>query len=282
MSEPSEDARVQRARRITSQALQETKIEERATGHLQGFSLFGRGNVYWQQVGDDIELVFTVRKWSGEKLDASLSLSGLAVNIASFFPDDAVAVKALVDTIQYIQSVILGLFPNVHNALMARAIKSIEKHFIPGQGRKMLEKFDAILKPSKSSTDLAMQQLRAEKTKRRGGSTPEIEVTDEQCATLSDNYPVLLVHWRNVRRWQKDNPSGNWRGYAKVDQLDTPDDLLDRVFDLDPYHRKPSAIAHEHAARRCGIPPNTYSLSNLSRLRSRGDKIRSQSNPMID
>lgn len=109
----------------------------------------------------------------------------------------------------------------------------------------------------------------------RGGSDPEVEVSDEQCAMLSADYPALLQHWRKTRRYYKSG--ANWRGHAKVDQQDTPDDLLDKLGGLDSYEQQASTLAHEHAARRCGIPANTYSLSSLSRLRRRGDKIRGQS-----
>ncbi len=116
----------------------------------------------------------------------------------------------------------------------------------------------------------------------RGGSQPEIEVTNEQCVVLSDNYATLLKHWREVRRRRRQSPEGNWRDHARLDETDTPDDLLDQLCDLDPYRRQPSALAHEHAARRSGIPANTYGLSSLSRLRRRGDKISGKSNVEID
>jgi hypothetical protein len=122
--------------------------------------------------------------------------------------------------------------------------------------------------------------------KSRGGSDPEIEVSDEQCVMFSTDYPALLKHWGNIKKWRKQG--ANWRGHAKVDFPDTPDDLLDRLndnlpsqFDSDgeAYLNIPSVLAHEHAARRCGIPANTYSLSNLARFRRRGNKIRVQSKP---
>lgn len=110
----------------------------------------------------------------------------------------------------------------------------------------------------------------------RGGSTPEIEISDEQCTKLAAEYPTLHTHWKNVRKWHKEGT--NWRGHATLDQPDTPDDLLDKLNSLDPYDRQPATLAHEHAARRCGIPANIYSLRHLSRFRQRGQEILGQSN----
>jgi hypothetical protein len=113
--------------------------------------------------------------------------------------------------------------------------------------------------------------------KGRGGSEPEVKISDQQCVLMSRDYPALLTHWKNVRRLRNNDPNGNWRGYAKLDCADTPDDLLDQLTSLDPYESKPSALAHQHVARRYGVPKDVYSLSTLTRLRRRGDNIRSQS-----
>jgi len=134
--------------------------------------------------------------------------------------------------------------------------------------------------PSAAKFAALLAKVEEEATKKRlpetrGGSDPKIEVNDEQCATLSATYPGLLRHWRNVKRWHK--KGANWRDHAKVDEPDTPDDLLDKISSLDPYERQPSVLAHEHAARKCGLPANNYSLSTLSRLRRRGEKFRGQS-----
>ncbi len=116
----------------------------------------------------------------------------------------------------------------------------------------------------------------------RGGSDPRVPVSDSQCITFATDYPSLLQYWRGIASLRRQGL--DWRAYAKVIQ-DTFDDLLDKLDDQLPdeadsagadYPNIPSVLAHEHAARRCGIPPNTYKLSTHKNLRSRGDKLRSQ------
>jgi hypothetical protein len=124
-----------------------------------------------------------------------------------------------------------------------------------------------------------------------GGSKADVFATNEQLMTFAREYPKLLKHWRSVTKWRKSHLDGNWRGHAKVDNADTPDDLLDKLDDLDPYSRQASNLAHEHAARRAhilraencddetlkarehGIPATGCSESQLSRLRRRGEKM---------
>lgn len=117
---------------------------------------------------------------------------------------------------------------------------------------------------------------------RRGGSDPRIPVSDAQCITFAENYPILLQHWKGVASLRRQGLE--WRGYAKL-VTDTPDDLLDKLDNPLPqesdsegadYPNIPSVLAHEHSARRCDIPPNTYKHSTLKNLRAKGDKLRSQ------
>jgi hypothetical protein len=138
---------------------------------------------------------------------------------------------------------------------------------------------DSIPSPAEFAEWVAKAEKEAAKKRLpeiRGGSDPELEISDEQCTKLAAEYPTLHTHWKEVRRGHK--RGGNWREHAKVDQSDTPDDLLDKLNSLDPYDRQPATLAHEHAARRCGIPANTYSLRHLSRFRQRGHEILGQSN----
>jgi hypothetical protein len=107
--------------------------------------------------------------------------------------------------------------------------------------------------------------------KGRGGSEPDVVATDEQCKKMATDYPSLHKHWKQVSNIRKSN--GDWRAYAQAVHSDTPDDLLDRLNDLDPYLSRPSAIAHEHAARRCGIETNGCSQSTLGRLKRRGEQL---------
>ncbi|HEV2862566.1 MAG TPA: hypothetical protein VGX48_16245 [Pyrinomonadaceae bacterium] len=124
-----------------------------------------------------------------------------------------------------------------------------------------------------------------------GGSKADVVATNEQLMTFAGEYPKLLKHWQEVIKWRKSHLDRNWRGHAKVDNADTPDDLLDKLDDLDPYTRQASKLAHEHAARRAnilraencdeetlkaresGIPATGCSESQLSRLRRRGEKL---------
>jgi hypothetical protein len=135
-----------------------------------------------------------------------------------------------------------------------------------------------------------------------GGSKADVFATNEQLMTFAREYPKLLKHWREVTKWRKSHLDRNWREHAKVDNTDTPDDLLDKLDDLDPYTRQASKLAHEHAARRAnilraencdeetlkarerGIPATGCSESQLSRLRRRGEKMLegNQSSPMTD
>jgi hypothetical protein len=280
MSDLDEEANAQRAQSILTQALQEAEIKERH--NLDPFPpLLGGSKIYWQQVDNDIELIFNAVRWGGEKLRASIFLKGLAVQTATLFPNDVDAVKALVDSLKYMQATILELLPRISHELLARSFNLLNKQGLSAKERRILKKaHENIIEPMKLAFEERRKelgkQLRAEHAQQwRGGSEPEIQVSDEQCVMLANDYPALLQHWNNVKKWRKKKT--NWRIHAKVDQPDTPNDLLDKLCSLDSYERQPSALAHEHAARRCGIPDNVYSLSTLSRLRRRGNKIHGQS-----
>lgn len=163
----------------------------------------------------------------------------------------------------------------LNDAMMQLAIESRHNLVIRNQ-----QKLGAKKMPSVAEFAAWVAKFEEEATKKRlpeirGGSEPDVEVSDEQCTMLSADYPALLLHWRNIKKWHKE--LSNWREHAKVDFPDTPDELLDKLSSLDSYERQPSTLAHEHAARRCGIPANKCSLSTLSRHRRRGDKIRGQS-----
>jgi hypothetical protein len=294
MSDSSEDANAQRAQRLFIQALQVAQIEERNDGNqFPGF--VGGISVYWQKIGDDIELEFNCIKWWSGRLRTSISLKGVAEQVARLFHDDADAVQALVDSLKYIQATISELLPRINQELIARSFYSLNKTALSANDRRVLKNLrTTIIEPVNLAFEERrkelVRQLRAEQGQRwHGGSEPEIDVSDEQCARLSADYPTLLKHWRNVKTWRKEKT--NWRDHAKLDFPDTPDDLLDRLdddllsqFDSDgeDYPNIPSVLAHEHAARRCGIPANSYSLSTLSRLRRRGNKVRVQSNATND
>lgn len=106
--------------------------------------------------------------------------------------------------------------------------------------------------------------------KGRGGSEPKVDATDEQCKSLAQLYPEVLERWQDFK---SQCAKVRWREHIKLDFPDTPDDLLDRLADLDPYISKPSAIALEHAARMCGVDTKGCSESTLKRLHSRGKQL---------
>jgi hypothetical protein len=106
----------------------------------------------------------------------------------------------------------------------------------------------------------------------RGGSRPRVEVTDGQRKAMVESYPDTLSLVRDLKTVKAQNQS-DWRRRVKLAHPTFPDDLLDRLEDRDPYIRKSSAIALEHAARLCGIDTKGYSLSTLKRLYSQGRKL---------
>jgi hypothetical protein len=111
---------------------------------------------------------------------------------------------------------------------------------------------------------------------RRGGSESRHPVSDQQCATIATEYPVLLKHWKTVKRWRREYPD-TWREHANVELKGMPEDLLDRLDDKLPTDSKedypgiPSILALEQAARRSGLPANVYGSSTLKQLRRRGE-----------
>jgi hypothetical protein len=118
----------------------------------------------------------------------------------------------------------------------------------------------------------------------RGGSESRIDLSDERCGKLATEYEQLHEHWKKVCRNSKNEK--NWRAYAKIDEQDSPNDLLDRLDESveqapsnEDYPNIPSVLALEHAARRCGIPENEYSSSRLKHLRQRGIQFLANSKP---
>jgi hypothetical protein len=105
---------------LLHQALQETEIEERNLKN-QVAPFFGGMSVYWQTADDDIELAFRAHHWQMGDFNASFLLKRTALDIATLFPDDAEAVGALVDWIEYIKGAIHEILPLTRQDLLIRA-----------------------------------------------------------------------------------------------------------------------------------------------------------------
>ena len=271
----------ERGRALLAQAFEQCEIPER-TGDEYPPKLFGTGNVYSETTDSDIQIVFSYYHANAGPVYCSISLRRLAFQTAQGYKNDEEAIEALVDTLKYLESAVSGLLPTAQHKLLRRVFNLK----VRGQTSKEQQKgWITILEqiaPSDTRTETE-KKLAAERDW-RGGSDPRLEVSDKQCEQMSTDYQTLLRHWQKINRSRKKEK--NWRAYAKIDQPDTPEDLLDRLDDKLPsedesegsdYPNIPSAIAHEHAARRVGIKANEYSLSRLKDFRQRGDSLRGQS-----
>lgn len=275
-------------RALALQALKAADIEEHGAQHVRS-----RGSnltiVYWQSAGNRIELVVDREDHIFGALHCSFSILPIAYLVAEFYLEQDAAINALISVFEYLQGILSDLLQYIGEVLQARSAHQSYPTSEPREKRD-LKFISSILDPRLSLWDLRFQQRSkefrgAQTVERRGGSGPSIDISDERLAILSENYPPLLKHWQTIRKI-RNSKLPNWRGYAKVMETDTPDDLLDQLDGVLPpgarsgsndYLSIPSTIALEHAARRAKIKPNSYSLSNLSRLRRRGDKVRGQS-----
>lgn len=113
---------------------------------------------------------------------------------------------------------------------------------------------------------------------RRGGSRPVLNTTDAESIQLVKAYRELLKHWQKISGLYLENPEGDWREKAKLDQPDTPNWLLNDL-QIKTHHKcRPHRLAHYHAATRCRIDIQTpkgklVSLRTLERLRRRGELL---------
>ncbi|HEX8397670.1 MAG TPA: hypothetical protein VF644_10150 [Pyrinomonadaceae bacterium] len=87
---------------------------------------------------------------------------------------------------------------------------------------------------------------------------------------LAEVYPSISKHWKAINTLlQKDFP--NWRDYAKTGEFaDTPDDLLEKLWDTEK--EKLSVLAIEHAARRVGLIKPYGVEESVLEARKRGFK----------
>jgi hypothetical protein len=274
-------------RALTIQALKEANIEEHCAQHVRSIRS-DRTIIYWQPVEDRIELIVDRNDHSFGALHCRFSILPIAYLVAEFFLEDAAAINTLVAVFEYLQGSLSDLLPGIAEGIQARDVYRSFPVLLPHQ-KYGLKFVPLILGASLSRRDLNYQQrnkaLRGGDTGEwRGGSLPDFPINDEQRALISWEYPSLLRHWQKIKKLRQ-NKLANWRGYAKLDEPDTPDDLLNRLAGKVPpgaalggaYLGIPSTLAIEHAARRAGIPPNRYSSHQLGRLRRQGDKILSRS-----
>jgi hypothetical protein len=120
MPESDDEAKAHRAQSILIQALQDAKIRKRKD--VDPFPpLPGRTKVYWQEAGDDVELIIISRRGRDSHLRTSLLLKDIASDIARLFPDDTEAVKALVITLEFMQEEVSEVLPQLRQDLLVRA-----------------------------------------------------------------------------------------------------------------------------------------------------------------
>lgn len=78
------------------------------------------------------------------------------------------------------------------------------------------------------------------------------------------HYKNLLIKWEKAKDFYKKNKNfDNWEKMIAVGFEDLPTELLKRLGDPDTYTAMPSSIALEHAARICGVKPNSVGLRTL-------------------
>ena len=93
---------------------------------------------------------------------------------------------------------------------------------------------------------------------------------------LAEEYETIHRHWKRLSKMCSDI---EWREYAKIPKFeDTPDDLLDKLMDIDRRDAKTtdtrvSELAIEHAARRVSLIKNYGVHESVINRRRRGIKI---------
>lgn len=97
-------------------------------------------------------------------------------------------------------------------------------------------------------------------------------------------YKDLLPKWEKAKNCYKKNKTfDNWEKMIAVSFDDLPTDLLKRLGDPDTYLAMPSSIALEHAARFCGIKPNSLGLRALQKyLQQSREWIKENGNEKVD
>jgi len=216
---------------------------------------------YWEDRTDGIQLVVDA-SFRGGGIRASIAAEDLARKAELFFPDEAEAVKALVDAFEYMRTVISGLPLHTTQALFMRRSNAIgrtpDAHLRMALDtlRHTFEPFHIQLNKQRKELE---KQLKQQKD-RRGGSDPKHYWSHEQRDCLTRLYtqlkPVCIEAKRiavNAQRSTDRQQKRDWklevlRAYPKI-----PKDLLERFAHPRADDAKPSDIAIIHAKRECGV-----------------------------
>ncbi len=109
-------------------------------------------------------------------------------------------------------------------------------------------------------------EKRKQATKKRIQNEIEIANKSGQPAKhlISHYYEDLLPKWERAKDFYRKNKSfENWEQMVTIGFEGLPTDLVHRLGDSDTYISMPSSIGLEHAARICGIKPNSIGLRGL-------------------
>ena len=266
----------ERARRILSKAFEDLAIRkfdveaQRAFAEADSyFEETAEGRVlviptsllYWEEGTDGIQLVVDAT-FRGGGIRASIAAEHFARQAELFFPDEATAVKALVDAFEYMRSVISGLPLHTTQALFMRRSNAIGRtpdahlRLAIDTLRDTFEPFHIQLNKQRNELE---KQLKQQKD-RRGGSDPKHYWTDEQRDCLTRLYTQLKPVWIeakriavNAQRSKDRQQKRDWRlevlrAYPKI-----PKDLLERFAHPRADDAKPSDIAIIQAKMECGV-----------------------------
>ncbi len=270
----SESTDKERASRILLESLEDVSIDEGSTSFTWSEYFQGRVEFYWETTNQGVVLIVESTEQYGGDIRAVVALDPIAENIAELFPRDDDAAMAWEDVFLYFLNT-LDALPLLNMSLIRRSI-GLRTDSKETKEEKMwyAREIGPIYEALEAKRLALFKQLRGEY--RRGGSESRHPVSNQQCATIATEYPILLAHWKGVKKWRRESPD-HWREHARVDFEDTPSDLLDRLDDKLPtdsnedYPGIPSILALEHAARRSGLPANIYGSSTLKQLRTRGE-----------
>jgi hypothetical protein len=274
---PDSETDKERASRILLESLEDVSIDEGSTSYTWSEYFQGRIDFYWETTHQGVVLVVESTDQDGGDIRAAVALDPISENIAGLFSNDDEAAMAWEDVFHYLLDT-LDPLPYLNNSLIRRSI-TLRPESEETEEAKMFyaENYEPVNEALEHRRRVLAAQLRG--SFRRGGSPPRVPVSDQQCALIATEYPILREHWRTIKKWRHDYPK-TWREHAAVELKATPNDLLDRLDGKMPEGSKedypdiPSVLALEHAARRAGLPANAYSYSALKILRSRGNTVR--------
>lgn len=197
MPESDDEAKARRAQSILTQALSEAGI--RGGDEVDPFPpLFGGTKVYWEQVGDDIELRLSSYRWGGDRIRTSIVLKGTASNVATLFHKDVDAVRAMVAVLTYLQHLFSITLPRISHDLMVRSWNMLSN--TTKTPELLTEVQELFIKPADSAFNSEDKKLRDEirGRRKRGGNTRtkpawRIEATRKLYASRVDDRKLLAT-----------------------------------------------------------------------------------------